>query len=1423
MEDYGERQCRTMLTIEKRLGKYAGEKEEERNEILWYVWQQNKRWLSNILDWVMLSFPNYSRHDKSHALSVLHNIEMILGECQVMKLSATDCFMILHVVFLHDIGMCVTAADKADLMKSPQFIHFLEEYRDSGNAQNQKYARLLLKYCEELGVEKRMEDILQVKLDMFYAMIYLVADYVRREHAQDSRKLLEEWMSKSDKMGLGHGFTYSGIPRRLFHMVGACACVHNSSGFKDVMALPMVDNGFSHDYIHPRFIAVLLQLGDSLDIDNDRFHPLVGEVMGDLPPDSEIHFEKHKAIRRLRISSSKITIAADCSSSEVLRLIHRECTEIRNILQYATYHWAAICPEEMDARLPNFEPVELQMNGKQISERLVNAEFKIQQKKAFNFLQGSNFYKDEKFVFLRELFQNAVDASKMQYWIDWCGSRWNQSAMRDGEEKEWSISEMGRKLPPLAYPIEVEFHLARRQKKNENIILLDKQADVSEGIVENEDIEYGVLVRVIDHGIGMSQEDIYAIADVGTSYEKNEKRRKGMPSWLLPTAEFGIGLQSVFLITDSFTAYTHTHSGERYKIVFWATGDKGSSQIHVTPQEEGEMMEYGTKVEVFVPYTKKKKHQQELKSWSGRDPFSADYVKDRPLRHARELAVQLVVSLDNMIGERLFPVEVRLYDHADQKEKIYDRMLSGEITKLNYRIFLDNEEVKKEKHEDPTLEAMEEYVAWAFHRNRKDTDMVVGSYEQIDYMIDCRNMKLYLFDHGNHDVYARFGADRLQQIWDHVRKYLQDEVENGTQIFYKGIFVEYQKWKKDANLLEYIDIKEKIDRKYLRLNRCELTFQGQQYLEQEIYPKVLEAAKKVLVHCERKTVIENIKKQLNVLQEKNDRISEEENVSQIQNLILAAAGLAVLVQIRNKDYWVSQEEKNAAQCWNQLLKDISNVIEEAKKNGKRWASSSMFQIEVEELQKQSPNYTSSTKQVNIAEILDHNNKYAIMSVRRSKERSWKEFLIRLNPVGDESKEVSEPLEGRDSGDEREKKDTSQDGSVLDQIMAAVGKLEKEQSWEKRKEILAGVENVGDQLFEVCKNITFKDRDKQLSEGKTDRILKWLIYNMPSTAIFFSNDTNLRINFLGLEYSDTLYLNRHMRRAIWEKMHKIYEERKIERFSTIVPCGYSGLAIRDKEKSVFYVKRGLFLYMERPYIINPFRGDVLIEGGNQVSELNRKLYGRGNFWSRYQAYIIKLMKARKEISEKDVYQDIAEDKETLDINRHRDYWYEELEDTWEDEQSDQAGGEQCFDKDFLKKALLYYQGKLSEEETKEIKQQLKGQLIPVKSSTIGSNERDRNNYLDTLRDEYYKKLYNIMCEACGYECDENREDNSTKEGMDNSAKTQERLLEYIKEKNNIRITKEERLSLYMLYLEEWMYLLCWSTCDKYVPSMNTEDF
>jgi len=123
------------LTIERQLEQFYlnDAHHAERYEVLWHAWHNNKRWLIQLLQTTLSSFPSYSKHDESHASTVLTNIEMILGEKRIRELSATDCFMILHTVYIHDIGMVITHTDRENIVKNEYSCAVTPQVRQTGN------------------------------------------------------------------------------------------------------------------------------------------------------------------------------------------------------------------------------------------------------------------------------------------------------------------------------------------------------------------------------------------------------------------------------------------------------------------------------------------------------------------------------------------------------------------------------------------------------------------------------------------------------------------------------------------------------------------------------------------------------------------------------------------------------------------------------------------------------------------------------------------------------------------------------------------------------------------------------------------------------------------------------------------------------------------------------------------------------------------------------------------------------------------------------------------------------------------------------------------------------------------------------------------------------------------------------------------
>lgn len=650
------------LTIERQLEEYETTPgSTERHEILCTTWKQNKRWIKQLLEGTLGLFPTYSRHDESHALTVLRNIEMILGEQRIALLSASDCFMILHTVYIHDVGMVITEAQKKEIVANEKFIDMVNELSDSGDESSKRAAEILKRTDYSYDLENEMEEkqkLYEDKLEIYNAMTYLLAMYQRREHGMESKNQLYDWTKSSEK--LGTGFSVFGIPQRIFLTIAECARMHTETGVERIMELPFEDNGYVFDYIHPRFVSILLQIGDLLDMDNDRFHPLTITNMGDSPLLSQLHYKKHLSVRKLHIRPDMIEIAADCDDQEALRLIRHEGDMLINIMKQAGYVWSSICPPGFPGALPSVTGFELRLKQRKIPAELVSARFEISQKRAFEILEGINIY-TSKFVFLREFLQNALDATKLQYWKECQGTagfyeRGGLAAIRSPHDLEKYVT-------TAAYPIKIEMQMCK-QNRNRMILPINKE-DINfldQGKVDSQ-YKFGVRVRIKDFGIGIDQSSLIKISNVGTSTNKQRRVIKDMPGWLRPTAEFGVGLQSAFIIADSFKCYTHTRSEERYEITFGSGSVSNfGGYINVKPliSEELEDDTYGTRFEVFVPIDKKMSNEDCPASWSSEDFFDDTFENRWPLRNAAELMSQMTLYLDSLIGETLFPVYLTL-------------------------------------------------------------------------------------------------------------------------------------------------------------------------------------------------------------------------------------------------------------------------------------------------------------------------------------------------------------------------------------------------------------------------------------------------------------------------------------------------------------------------------------------------------------------------------------------------------------------------------------------------------------------------------------------------------------------------------------------------------------------------------------------
>lgn len=892
----GKKNKKMHRTIEGQLEYYyKSDPHTERNGILWHAWCQNRRWLSQLLEITMGPFPTYSKHDESHAKTVLHNIEMILGEKRIKELSASDCFMLLHTVYIHDIGMVITYEDRENIVKNDKFVDMIREMEDENDPVFQRAIKALQKqdytYKNEEDKEKQMKRLYADKLDVYYAILHLIATYRRPEHGELSSERLEKWTLESEK--LGSGFSMAGIPQRIFLWIAKCAGLHTDGDFSHIMDLPQEDNGYASDYLHPRFVAVLLQLGDILDMDNDRFHPLTRECVGALPELSQRHYEKHQAIRRLYIKQNQISIEADCNSQDVLRLVKKECDILHSILAEAGYNWSQICPDKLNMSLPTIESVKLYLNGYQIPEELVTTQFQISQKKAFAILEDFNVCKDQ-FVFLREFLQNAINASKIQYWKECV--RYRKHFGNKEDLKKMSPDQLEEILSTDFFPIKVDMEIAK-QDKEKRISSIEKE-DVRvllEG-EKNELLQYGVRVRIKDLGTGIDREAIKSIASMGDNRKRENSIVLDMPEWLKPSVEFGIGLQSAFILTNTFKCYTYTRSDEKYEITFSTVKSHYyEGYINVRPINRFLDMDesYGTCFEVFVPTNKKLLHELYPAAWDGKDFFDKEYEALRPLRHSAELLAQMVLYLDTIIGERLFPINMNVKKNPYIPIPL-NLTEKNQIRKLKFKLISTEDDLKKVAHTSKaggTDKKIETIVKENFEPKRAETmiqlfqerewekkgkawlfyykkymkenkykcgekginDIVVEKTENAIALLDCRDGHLYYWDNELCTFclinMVNFLLQERQQTENSDKNCEKNFEKNlpDVKIYYKGILLEERELPGIGNeLLQCIDIKGKLEREYVSLSRKGFTEKGKEYFLQEIYAPLLESVLKTL-------------------------------------------------------------------------------------------------------------------------------------------------------------------------------------------------------------------------------------------------------------------------------------------------------------------------------------------------------------------------------------------------------------------------------------------------------------------------------------------------------------------------------------------------------------------------------------------------
>lgn len=367
-----------------------------------------------------------------------------------------------------------------------------------------------------------------------------------------------------------------------------------------------------------------------------------------------------------------------------------------------------------------------------------------------------------------------------------------------------------------------------------------------------------------------------------------------------------------------------------------------------------------------------------------------------------------------------------------------------------------------------------------------------------------------------------------------------------------------QCFKYDASLVECIDIKKTLESRYIKLDRNSFSEEGHEYLE-KAYQAVVELAREALKVFGRSDegvepkVISNMRTEFTTMvkEYENSRrgISWIEPLERrIEQYLLSISVFAYFATVDKKDEMFSsrnnfsmKSNNSERENWNALVKDAIKVMEKQVKLGYQYTSI-FFKLHTHSYTKDVVRYDTSEGDKSILDVINLEKKYAIVSFRERTGHSWVDHLVEL-------------------------------GSIHGEIKTLVLQLRTERELDKRDRYTMQLEKIGMAFVESIVNKPGVRITKYSEIDKEQRVVRWLLDNIPTMAVFSSFDETIRVNVLDMDVCGSVYLDIIMRKLTMERMVERYRNGEGNRVATRVWSGYRYLALDKIPESILFVKRG----------------------------------------------------------------------------------------------------------------------------------------------------------------------------------------------------------------------------------------------------------
>jgi molecular chaperone HtpG len=468
--------------------------------------------VSKWLTYVPQTFPHYTRHTIDHSDEIVSQVSKLLfysddPEQPVVKLSGAEAYILVASAYLHDAGMVVSDHEKAEILKSSDWANWTTG--EGGGAKRWQYAQELRN-----GKEPADESLRNFLADV--QVRFLIAEFVRARHHLRAADLLTQQQSILGRFAFDD-------PMLLRTIADTCiAHGLKQHELEDRERYPD-RRDILGDLVNVRFIAVLLRLGDLLDMRHDRACPLLLNAACPLPAESLAHWAQYQRITHRLTASDKIEITAECQNQDEHRYLQDWC---HWLVEEA--HNAAVVISRTN-RHNQWKPPVVEVDGDSptiIIRPTKNANyipsqwtFQLDPDVVFERLIRDVYERPQEFI--RELIQNALDAMRCQLYFD---------LKKAGLEEPSSPTQVAEERR-MRYPLNISLQFIETTNP-----------------LSGEPVKRQVLT-IDDCGIGMDREVIERyFLQVGRSFYTTEDFRRNYR--FVATSRFGLGFLSVFAVSD---------------------------------------------------------------------------------------------------------------------------------------------------------------------------------------------------------------------------------------------------------------------------------------------------------------------------------------------------------------------------------------------------------------------------------------------------------------------------------------------------------------------------------------------------------------------------------------------------------------------------------------------------------------------------------------------------------------------------------------------------------------------------------------------------------------------------------------------------------------------------------------------------------